>query len=500
VPLLMGSHGLRCVVQGVRLNNRRVSSAGPFLSNSILRSKTFLHLHKRVSRDFLPHQIPIFDYCKNTTHPILYVEMRLGKTYVTIRWVQWLYQEKYRRPLRVLVLAPVTVLTTWENELRQEREQFLSEYGLHRTHRALDALLVHENEIDKTLWFLTNYEVLNTTAALEALPWDVVIADESTQIRKIEARRTKIAIRGFRQARHRAELSGLPNPEGEEDFVTQMLFADGHFMGYKDVYAWRARNTNMVPYLGRVVKRDVRSRIKEYVHNRAYILSRKQAGVGSRKVYEVRTIPIPLSLKKAYQQAKKQFRLELENKEFETKWQVALETWLARLAGGFDPDGNLVSDHKIKEITSLLDGELKCEQIVISFRFDAEIQEVYKALTAKKIEAVILNGETKMERRASIVKGFNRGEWQVALLQAKLARYSLDFSGSDTLIHYSRWWDNEINAQIEDRIISPTKDTPVLILDLESMGTSDSKIIPGVKSKRFNSNLMLRMFREEWLK
>src|SRR5690606_17681710 len=88
-------------------------------------------------------------------------------------------------------------------------------------------------------WYVANYEKLidhskrarqvrrALPSCLAALPWDVVILDESTKVRKPKAKVTQIALQYLSQASHRAVLTGLPNPEGPEDFVTQMMFLCG---------------------------------------------------------------------------------------------------------------------------------------------------------------------------------------------------------------------------------------------------------------------------------
>lgn len=439
--------------------------------------------------------------------------MRLGKSLLIIRWIKQLAD----KPRRILVLAPLTTLGGWERELRLEGEQFLSEYGTARTHRVLDAFELHNADVSRRLWFLTNYQIM-LNSSIQYLNWDVVVASESTTIKNARAKTTREACGGFRSATHRIIESGMPNPESDLDLVSQFIFLYGDFMGYSNFWEWRARNCQMVRGEW-FVSRKLHAVIKKYLHRQASVLSRKQAGIGSRTVYERRDIPMPAVLKKAYTQAKRDFAITLHKAEseedtsaiwegngslstniFQTKWQIVLETWLGRLAGGFDPEGKLLSDHKLVELVSLLTGELSKEQVVVSFRFNAALSEADRCLRQAGLKPSVLWGKTPAEERTEVQRRFQAGLDRVVLVQASLARFGLDFSAADTLVHFERYFSGEINNQIEQRIIHPAKTAPVLVVDLVTKGSTDEIVVEAAKAKKINSKMLLTQLMKEWKK
>lgn len=429
-------------------------------------------------RKFFAHQIRAFQYAEKKPRIALFMEMRLGKTLVAIRWA------RAHRLDRVLVVAPLSVLGGWVDELLAEGVpmgyiNFLSGPTIERARVA--------EEID-TGWALVNYEAVRAAPQILDLPWSGLILDESTKIRNPQAKITKLMVRKTGHIEHRAILSGLPAPESPLDYYPQMQFVWGEFM---DCYNyWHFRETFFRPSLRQswewVPRGDALVRIKHEVHRRAFVLTRKSAGIGEQKIYERRTVLMTREQRTAYTQVMKSFKFN----DMETMWATTRQLWLARIAGGFSPDQEhpqLISDTKLMELLELVTGELRDEPVIVWYRFNEELRASSMLLTDQKIDHRCITGETPVHDRRFFVSGFQQGLFNVLLMQVKCGKFGLNVSRASTAIYYSNSYDMEDRAQSEDRIVHPSKNEPLLYIDLVTQHTVDEAVALALKEKHLTS-------------
>lgn len=431
-------------------------------------------------RAALPPQQTALQYASARDRIALFMEMRLGKTLVAIRWA------KPHPP--ILVLAPLTVLPAWEQELELEGVPASDILNLHDCFRRGFVGAFRGN------WLLANYESIRSHPETLQCRVNTLICDESTRIRNPQAQITKLLITKTAHIPRKAILSGLPAPESPLDYCEQFRFLQGNFMGMTSYWAVRnryfwtdARGWDWLPRPGVVGK------IKEYVHANAFVLTRKQANIGSRKVYETRTIEMTPGQQRVYKKAVKEFALELtDGKEKETQWVITKFLWMARIAGGYssEADATAWSDRKMVELKTLLEGELKGESVVVWFRFNREISEACK-MVGPGVSAVFINGSTSLEERRARLRLFQRRHARVLFAQVKCAKFGLDCSVASTAIYYSNGYDYEDRAQSEDRIVHPQKREPLLYLDLVTQKTVDEDIVDILRTKHASSRIFM---------
>ena len=336
-------------------------------------------------------------------------------------------------------------------------------------------------------WYLINYEALRSNPAILTAPWDAIILDESTKIRSPRSQITKLITRHSDHITYKAILSGLPNPEDAADFFSQFQFLDGTFLGYDNYWAFRQRYFLTVGF-GWHPKRGTRDLIKDAVGRRAFVLTRKQAGVGSEKVRQQRTVQLNGEQKKLLREMKKNFSVGGE----ETKWVPVVHTWMSHVAGGFHPKTKaMISDSKMRELEGLLTGELKDESVVVWFRFNHEIEAAYKWLKDRKVSVEFLHGAVanSKEKRPKVQERFQSGKTRVLLMQVKLGKYGWNLSRSSTAIYYSNSYEFEDRSQSEDRVVHLTKRNDCLYIDLVSEGTPDETVVEALTDKRMNAKL-----------
>lgn len=430
-------------------------------------------------------------------HPALYMEMRTGKTLTLIRWAV------RRRLQRCLVVAPVSVLEAWEKELNLEKEAYVVVHGLDPEKRLQRVKLAWEQGARRRTWLLTTYGTLRAMAKtykgklqklplVAGMPWDLVALDESTAVKNPQSLTSQIATKGFRKSKHRAVLSGLPDPEGELDLYCQFQFLHGSFLGKKNF--WEFRNDFFDPGYGGYdyyPKKGARQTIKKAVHTKAFCLTREQAGISDGKVYETRRVEMTPAQRRLYKQVEEEWAAGARR----TKFAVVKQKWMCQVASGFDPETRkVISTAKVDELVYLLKGELKRQKVVVWFSELAEVDLVSEKLAAAKIRFEVITGATPRPERTRRRLFFSQktgASPQVLLATEKVAKFGIDCSASDCCIYYSNEWSCEDRTQSEDRIVSLDKKVDNLVIDLVTKDTIEEEVAEVVKDKKLSAKLFL---------
>jgi len=418
-------------------------------------------------RKALAHQAKALEWAFPRNRIPLFMRMRLGKTLVAIRWAQ------NKGCKKILVIAPLTVVPTWQEELRQE--------GVWLAATLLGPEKQWRHKLDQShTWYLTNYERARLSPWLFDLKWDCLILDESVTIRKPKAQITKLLVNECQHIPYRAALTGMPNPESFLDFFEQMRFLFGEFLGFNNYWHFADAHFNSVGY-DLHIKRKSRDLIIGTVHKRSYVLTRKDVGVGSTPVHQTRWLDLPSPIRKKYKHLEDKWAVD----DYETACKLTQMLWLQKIAGGCAMEG-LKHKAKLKELLGLLGGELRGEQVIVWFRFNDELFACQKKIG----NAVSIYGDVPIKVRKARLKKFTQGKARVLLAQAACAKYGLDCSNSDTMIYFSRYFDANINLQSQERFIHPKQKRDKLIIDLVVKDTVDVDILTAIKTKKFQQGLV----------
>ena len=427
-------------------------------------------------RQARPHQVKALEWCERRNLIPLFMEMRTGKTLVTIR--------RFRRCRRILMVGPLSVLDDWQDELEAENERSRAVIAGSRRRR-LETLGVGRK------WNLTNFEAVNATPEILTEPWDCVIIDESPKIKNPQAKISKRMVKHFKRVPNKAILSGEPAPEGPMDYVMQYLFLYGNFMGFDNYWAVRNRACFLAGKFNWVVKPLWKKKIKDYIQSTAYVLSRKDAGLGNVKIYETRKIEQTPEQKRIAKAISEEFMLTTPDKEIWTKYVPVTWVWLAQLAGGF-VKRKLTFPGKMRELTDIIVNEQRKNQVVVWFRFNQEVNKAFKILSSKGVSCARYTGAVNPSKRRERYQRFKRGEIRVLLCQQKVGLYGKDFSKASTSIYYSNGFSWEVRRQSEDRTENIAKKDSLLVIDLVSKGSMDEIIVRRLRKKSRQSQYYLR--------
>lgn len=431
----------------------------------------------RERRDLYAHQQEALDWAEARKHPAFFLEMRLGKTLTAIRACEAKGCE------RVLVVSPLPVIESWEEELAEEGIPF----------KTLLASRIPESVDDPTDgepgFFLTSYSALTVRRHwADDIQWDAAVLDESVKIRNPKTNIAKIAQSAFKHVPHRMILSGLPNPEKPTlDLATQFIFLLGDFMGARTY--WNARELFFDRFdYDWFPKPGFRRKIRDFVQANAFIRTRKDVGLDNVKVYQVRRVDPGKDQARFIREAVKSWQLE----HHWTKWRPVVSTWEHMLAGGFSAH-KCIDEGKVKELINLLTTDLADQQVVVWFRFNRELAYVWHRLRDLGISVTWITGKVGKEQRAARRRLFQKGKRRVALLQLEIGKYGNRWDAADTAVYYSNSWSLDTRKQSEDRIASmgKGKDRPLLFVDLVTRGSIDEEIIDGLRGKLGASRMVL---------
>lgn len=443
-------------------------------------------------RPLMDHQQACLDWIQyaNIQHPALFMEMRLGKTLAAVRTIRDIWE----LDTPCLVVAPTTVLSSWEMELTKEDECYAVLHGLPKEKRISYARAAFEYKT--RLWLLINYDSLRCTPEITNLDWGAVILDESTAIKNPRAAISKLVTAPgvFTSVQHKLVLSGLPSPEGLMDLYQQFKFLHGNFLSCSNFYQFRAMHGLIADSFGGWDLRPASAQlVKKEVHKLGFVLRRFDVQMEGVKIREIREIELEPEQRDLYEIAEDEFVTavskdgEIEIRE--TQSALTKSIWMSRIAGGCDASGVMIWPSKIKELLNLLQGELREEAVVIWFRFNSELRACETALTHVKIPVGTLIGEDKREDRTATLDWFrnSRIPGRVLLCQVALAKYGVDCSAADTAIYFSMVYSAEAIAQSEDRILHPMKKAPLLYIYLVASDTIDEDVAYAVDRKITNA-------------
>ncbi len=384
---------------------------------------------KRPLAPLMPHQERAVSYLRDRQlrglGGALFMEMRLGKTSSVIRFIR-----RYLPEAINLVIAPKSVMHAWANELKNNNNIF--DYTM--------LLGDKEDRIEligtDCRWFILNYEMAEKLDIL-SYHFDTCIFDESIRISNPQAKVTKYLLKFIDRIKLRYILCGNPAPETPLQYVSQFLVMHGQYMGKYTYWAVRAsyyenRGYEWYPMHG------VNNKIYEYVHANAFILTRKQAGIGSSKTYMTRHIEMNAEQKRAYNKMLTEFEFD----GVETAYHMSQSVYLAKIAGGVDissPENDLqwFSEAKIDEIAYLLKTELRDQQVLVWTRFKHEAYKITDVLAKLSIAVDVVTGDVSADHRELIRQEFMKGRIRVVVCTIKANKIGNNWSAASAAIYYS---------------------------------------------------------------
>lgn len=433
------------------------------------------------------YQKEILKYTLRVQHPALFVDMRLGKTLVTIRRV------KQYNASAVLVVCPYSAFQGWRSELLSEYEGLPYEID----QPGMIAFQELAGNFISNKWFLINKEGFLRVPEIKDFSWDVVILDESTFIKNPKSKVTQYFNKYFREVKHRWILTGLPDPESELDFFEQLRFLDYRILGIKNYWNFILKYFVMDAW-GKAITEQGKTFLKNKLAKHCYFLSRSDVNIGPIKIYEQRIVKMPDDVRKGYNKLKKEFILEFKGNVKLTRYAVTKFQWMRQLCCGItyidDTNKELIWPGKLDLLEELVTSELAKSQLIIWCNYIQDLLEVQKRFK-KSFKIGLIYGKIPNHTRDKLVEQFQSGKIDWLVIQPICMRYGTNLSMASASIYYSTPLGLETRLQTEDRIIDAATTEPKLIIDLIAEKTIEERMIKGLSRKENRHTILKNLIR-----
>lgn len=429
-------------------------------------------------------------YAKSVEHPALFMEMRLGKTMVTIRTIK---EYPLEESSRVLIACPYSAMWGWTNELRLEKAKPIRHLIGPRSRRQ-SILRKAEKKLSVRQYFIINKEGHRSLPEVANIPWDVVVLDESPCIKGPRSQIAEFYTTNFRDASHRFILSGLPAPESDLDYFNQLQFLDPEIFVEQSYYQFRFANFGQIGHEWMTSPKGS-SYISRRLAKYCFFLSRHNVRLGGEKIYERRVVQMPNDLRVIYETVEREWILEYLGISHQTMFATTKYVWLRRLCGGF-ADEKLVSWKKAQELLWLLKNEIGEKQVTVYAKFRAELEFLEKYLSDNGYAVGKIHGGVSHKLRDEINDDFLSGKLQIIVAQPVAIKYGRDFSCADISVFYSSPDGLDTRQQVEDRIVSTKTNDSSLIIDLVMEGSVEEKVLQSLSKKEKRSTMMKNIVRD----
>jgi SNF2 family DNA or RNA helicase len=445
------------------------------------------------------HQRNALEESAQKTQWAYFMEMGTGKTKVTIDNMAYLYFKK--EITAVLVIAPKSVYTVWENEIETHMPSELK-YKIFKWNIDKPKDYANLNKSKELRIFLMNVEALSTKRGVDGASdyliknkLNFVVLDESTTIKNRSAKRTK-NILGLRKLSHiRRILTGSPITKSPLDLFTQCQFLSPELLGFSSYLAFRNRYAEMtdIPVgSGRFIS------VPKY-YKRLQELEQKMKFFSTRirkdqcldlkpKVRQKRYVELEGENKKLYEKLRTNALAIVEDSTISFSNKLTEIIKLHQVCNGFtkNDDGEIMALHKqkidtLEEILNETDGK-----VIIFANYIYNINEIVAFLQQKygNKSTVSIYGAVNVEDRQEAVRKIQEDEdTRFIVINPTTGGFGLTLTAVNTVIYYSNNYNLEVRMQSEDRAHRMGQKGTVVYIDIVAKNTLDEAIMKSLTNK-----------------
>lgn len=445
----------------------------------------------------LPTRIPPFEHQQrafefamkrllDTGGSALLMEMGTGKSYVSIAIAGALWQQGRIR--RVLVVAPLSVLSVWESEF----PKFAAfPFGFTTLAGTIEKKRQQLKDIPKnTLQIVAvNYEsAWRLEPELLKFRPDLVIADEAHKIKEARTRQSKVLHHLGDIAPYKLLLTGTVITNRESDVFSQYRFMDRTVYG-DSFYRFRNRYFDMTGYGNHTprFRECMRSDFLTRLHSRAFRVTKEECLDLPETIDEVRSVSLEPSAMKIYRDIEKECYAELEGSEVSVLNVLSRLLRLSQITGGHvtDDDGktNKVSTAKLDALEDIIDSMVADgRKLIVMARFIPEMDEIEAMLQKKRIQYAVIRGGI-IDRDDQVFTFQHDPECMVFLGQIAAAGLGLTLTAASTMVFYSLDYSMSNYEQAKARIHRVGQKNTCHYIHLVAEKTVDAKVIKALKNK-----------------
>ncbi len=460
--------------------------------------------HQRKARDFavsiFAKGIDKHDYEGEPLNcgAALLMEMGCGKTVTAIAISQWLYEHHQLK--RMLIVAPLSILSVWEEELQRFAEFPYTVHLLGTLPKKKQAIMEARFKSDLQI-IIVNYEsAWRLEKDIMAFNPDLIIADEGHKLKEGRTSQSKSMHRLGDKAKFKLLLTGTVITNKEIDVFSQYRFLDKRIFGTSFVI-FRNRYFEMTGYGNHtpVFKKSMMDEFLKRLHSVAFRVTKSECLDLPDMIEEIRTVDLEPKAMKLYKEVERQSYAELAESEVSAVNVLTKMLRLSQLTGGHitDDDGkvNAVSTAKLNALSDILDTAIEENQkVVVMARFTAELDDIQRLLEKKQIEYAVIRGGIT-DRDEQIRKFQNDSTCLVFVGQIAAAGLGITLTAASTMIFYSLDYSMSNFEQAKARIHRVSQKNDCLYIYLIAKDTVDAKILKSLREKVDLARLLVDDYR-----
>lgn len=386
-----------------------------------------------------------------------------------------------------LVVCPTSLLNNWI----RETEKFLPgtpTRTYHGANRNLDGLQANELVV-------TSYGVVRSDSeALDAVGWNLVVADEA-QHAKNPRSRTARALREIR-GNSRIALTGTPVENRLSELWSILDWSVPGLLGPLETF----RRFTALP-IERDNDREATQRLNKLV--RPFLLRRKKTDPGIAPDLPPkleRDVIVPLSPEQItlYKATVEESLVEVAEAEgiarrgLVLKLLTALKQITNHPAQYLDEDGPLAErSGKLDALDELLGvADASGESTLIFTQYVKMGNLLVDHLGASESEdtqrrsVAMLHGGQSIKARQELVDRFQSRDLKVLVLSLKAGGTGLNLTAATNVVHYDRWWNPAVEDQATDRAYRIGQDQTVTVHRIITQGTVEDRVAELLRVKR----------------
>lgn len=390
---------------------------------------------------------------------------------------------------RVLIVAPLSILSVWEAEFAQFAAFDYALAVLTGDSAKKTDTLRHMNGAALQV-AVVNYEsAWRMEQELAAWGPDLIVCDEGHKIKTHNISASKAMHRLGAKAGYRLLLTGTLITNKAIDVFSPYKFLNPTIFG-TSFYAFRSRYFDMVGYGNHtpVLKRSMEAELSARLHSIAYRAAKADCLDLPETTDVVRQVELEPAARKIYRSLVKESFAELASGEVTAPNVLTRLLRLSQLTGGFlGSDENAavqqISSAKLSAMEDILESAVaEGQKLVIIARFLPEIRAIGKELDRRGLRYACITGEVQ-DRAAQVVQFQNDPDVPVFVGQIATAGLGLTLTAASTMVFYSLDYSMSNYEQAKARIHRVGQRNPCTYIHLIAKGTVDEKVLTALRNK-----------------
>lgn len=390
---------------------------------------------------------------------------------------------------RVLIVAPLSILSVWEAEFAQFAAFDYALAVLTGDSAKKTDTLRHMNGAALQV-AVVNYEsAWRMERELAAWGPDLIVCDEGHKIKTHNISASKAMHRLGAKAGYRLLLTGTLITNKAIDVFSPYKFLNPTIFG-TSFYAFRSRYFDMVGYGNHtpVLKRSMEAELSARLHSIAYRAAKADCLDLPETTDVVRQVELEPAARKIYRSLVKESFAELASGEVTAPNVLTRLLRLSQLTGGFlGSDENAavqqISSAKLSAMEDILESAVaEGQKLVIIARFLPEIRAIGKELDRRGLRYACITGEVQ-DRAAQVAQFQNDPDVPVFVGQIATAGLGLTLTAASTMVFYSLDYSMSNYEQAKARIHRVGQRNPCTYIHLIAKGTVDEKVLTALRNK-----------------